>query len=75
MSTPIEIGSNVVALLQLPIAVKPLASIIHDLEKAYGKDLRMTEQPKGWLQFFKPDGNVRPLAPADNQTPDANDTP
>ncbi len=56
MSKPniIEIGSNVVALFKLPMPVKELAGIIKRIEKAYGGELRITEQPKGWLQFFTP---------------------
>jgi hypothetical protein len=54
MSTPIEIASNAVALLKLPMPVKELARIIEGLEVSYGAELRMTEQPKGWLQFFHP---------------------
>lgn len=40
MSRPVEIASNAVAM---------------QLESSYGPDLRMTEQPKGWLQFFEPE--------------------
>ena len=51
----IEIDSNVVALFKLPIPLQELASIIKHLEVVHkGHELRMLEQPKGWLQFFKP---------------------
>ena len=51
----IEINSNVVALFKLPIPLQELASIIEHLEVVHkGHELRMLEQPKGWLQFFKP---------------------
>jgi len=50
----IEINSNVVALFKLPIPLQELASIIEHLEVVHkGHELRMLEQPKGWLQFFK----------------------
>lgn len=52
--TKIEIGANVVALFKLPMPVKELADIIKHIEVACGRDLRMMEQPKGWLQLFKP---------------------
>jgi hypothetical protein len=51
----IEINSNVVALFKLPIPLQELASTIEHLEVVHkGHELRMLEQPKGWLQFFKP---------------------
>lgn len=54
MSAPIEISANAVALLKLPMPVQELAGVIDHLEKIYGEGLRMMEEPKGWLQFFKP---------------------
>lgn len=55
MSRPIEIVSNAVAMFRLPMPLEGLANIIKQLESSYGPDLRMTEQPKGWLQFFEPE--------------------
>lgn len=52
--TKIEIGTNVVALIKLPMPVKELAGMIEHFEVVHGRELRMTEQPKGWLQVFKP---------------------
>ena len=52
--TQIEIGANAVALFKLPMPVKQLAGIIEQLDAAHGGELHMIEQPKGWLQFFKP---------------------
>jgi hypothetical protein len=53
LRTEIEIGANVVvAFFKLPMPVKELAGIIKHIEVAYGRELRMIEQPKGWLQFF-----------------------
>lgn len=54
LRTEIEIGANVVALFKLPMPVKALAGIIEHVEVVHGRELRMTENPKGWLQFFKP---------------------
>ncbi len=54
LRTEIEIGANTVALVKLPMPVKDLAGMIQHLEKAHGKELRMAEDPKGWLKFFKP---------------------
>lgn len=50
----IEIGANVVALVKLPVPVTELAGVIEHLEVVHGRELRMTEQPQGWLQFLKP---------------------
>jgi len=54
LRTEIEIGSNVLALVKLPMPVKELAGIIMHLEQAHGAELRMIEKPKGWLNFFNP---------------------
>jgi hypothetical protein len=54
LRTEIEINTNTVALVKLPMPVKELAGMIEHLEQAHGKELRMTEQPKGWLSFFQP---------------------
>ncbi len=54
LRTQIELNTNTVALIKLPISVKPLAGIIEHLDKVHGIELRMTEQPKGWLNFFTP---------------------
>jgi hypothetical protein len=48
-----EIASNVVALFKLPMPIAELAGIVEHFEVIYGRELRMTEQPKGWLQFLK----------------------
>lgn len=53
-SQNIEVGSNVVALVKLPISFGDLAVMIERMTNAYGTDLRMMEEPKGWIQFFKP---------------------
>lgn len=54
LRTQIEINTNTVALVKLPMPVQELAGMIEHLEEAHGKELRMTEQPKGWLNFFHP---------------------
>lgn len=54
LRTGIEIGSNVVAVLKMPVPVKELAAIIDHVQVAYGPGLRFAEKPKGWLQFLTP---------------------
>lgn len=55
LRTQIELNTNTVALIKLPMPVKELAGIIERLEVVHrGQELRMTEQPKGWLNFFLP---------------------
>lgn len=50
----IEITGTTVALLKLPFPVGELVAIMKALEKQHGRNLRMMEQPKGWLNFFEP---------------------
>lgn len=54
MRTEIELAANAVALLKMPMPVKELAAIIDHSQAAYGPGLRLIEQPKGWLQLFRP---------------------
>lgn len=55
MSRFVEVAANAVALFRLPMPLEGLANVIKQLETSYGPHLRMTEQPKGWLQFFEPE--------------------
>jgi hypothetical protein len=43
-----------VASLLLPIPVSALSGLVAGLQRAYGLDLTMREEPKGWLKIELP---------------------
>jgi hypothetical protein len=43
-----------VASFRLPIHASGLADLVTLLERIYGRELRMREQPQGWMQISTP---------------------
>lgn len=54
MPTEDELDERVVALVRLPMSIKPLAKVIKSLVRAHGEDLHMQDQ-HGWLVFRTPE--------------------
>lgn len=53
LPTNLVLDDDVVAVLRMPMAVKPLAKIVKRLVQVHGADLRMVQQ-YGWLVFRLP---------------------
>lgn len=43
-----------VARVRFPVGTADLVDFIAVIERIHGRDLKMREEPKGWLQFLKP---------------------
>ena len=53
------VGADVrhVASLLLPLPVSALSGLVNGLQRAYGLNLTMREDPKGWLKIELPIGS------------------